>query len=461
MTAAPAPAPMPAPTTVPEPTSAPAPTIVPEPTSAPAPTPAAVSRPARGPVPAVRRRPAALRLARPRAAVVDGAAAVAFLAAMTAERLGSAGEIRVGPVPALALSVLLAGALALRRRAPLAGYLAGTAALSAEALFVLPSPVTPYANLVGLYSLGLYATRGRALLGPVVVLPGMAAYFAGLAHTYPAVPAGVLFLWLLAWAVGYATARRQEERERARLLLRRRVVLDERARIARELHDLVGHTLNVMLVQAGAARRVLARDPEQTRELLTGLEHTGREALDELDRVLGLLRRQGPVPDIGSGPGPGAGVAPVPAPVPVPAPGAGPQPGLADLPRLVGRTEQAGLRVTVRLDPATRELPRTVDRSAYRIVQEALTNTVKHARTGTGTGSSNGTVDVTVTVAVRTEARVLDLLVSDSGCGVPAGYTPGRGLLGIAERVAMFGGTLEHGGGDGGGFRLRVTLPLG
>ncbi|MET9617381.1 sensor histidine kinase [Kitasatospora indigofera] len=454
-----------APTPVPKPASAPAPkpASAPGPASAPAPTPAAASRPARGPVPAVRRRPAVLRLARPRAAVVDGAAAVAFLAAMAAERLGAAGEIRVGPVPALALSVLLAGALALRRRAPLAGYLAGTAALSAEALFVLPSPVSPYANLVGLYSLGLYATRGRALLGPVVVLPGMAAYFAGLAHTYPAVPAGVLFLWLLAWAVGYATARRQEERERARLLLRRRVVVDERARIARELHDLVGHTLNVMLVQAGAARRVLARDPEQTRELLTGLEHTGREALDELDRVLGLLRRQGPVPDIGSVPGPGAAPAPapvsVPVPVPVPAPGAGPQPGLADLSRLIGRTEQAGLRVTVRLDPATRELPRTVDRSAYRIVQEALTNTVKHGRPGTGSGSS--TVEVTVTVAVRTEARVLDLLVSDGGCGVPAGYTPGRGLLGIAERVAMFGGTLEHGGGDGGGFRLRVTLPLG
>ncbi|MFF1871577.1 sensor histidine kinase [Kitasatospora herbaricolor] len=422
-------------------------------TAAPAPaaSTAAASRPARGPVSAVRRLSAALRPAQPPAAVVDGAAAVAFLAAMAAERLGAAGDIRVGPVPALALSVLLAGALALRRRAPLAAYLAGTAALSAEALFVLPSPLSPYANLVGLYSLGLYATRGRALLGPVVVLPGMAAYFAGLAHTYPAVPAGVLFVWLLAWAVGFATARRQEERERARLLLRRRVVVDERARIARELHDLVGHTLNVMLVQAGAARRVLARDPEQTRELLTGLEHTGREALDELDRVLGLLRRQGPPPDLKSGPGPGA------LPAPAPAPGPGPQPGLVDLPRLIGRTEQAGLRVTVRLDPAAGELPRTVDRSAYRIVQEALTNTVKHGRAGTGTGP----VEVTVTVAVRPEARVLDLLVRDNGCGVPGGYVPGRGLLGIAERVAMFGGSLEHGGGDGGGFRLRVTLPLG
>ncbi|MCX5215101.1 histidine kinase [Kitasatospora sp. NBC_00240] len=417
--------------------------------------PAATSGPPRGRAAAVRRSSGALRPARPGAAVVDGAAAVAFLAAMAAERLGAATELRVGPVPALALSLLLAGALAVRRRAPLAAYLAGTAALSAEALFVLPSPVSPYANLVGLYSLGLYATRGRALLGPVVVLPGMAAYFAGLAHTYPALPAGVLFVWLLAWAVGFATARRQEEREAARLLLRRRVVGDERARIARELHDLVGHTLNVMLVQAGAARRVLTRDPEQTRELLTGLEHTGREALDELDRVLGLLRRQAPLPDVGAGPGPGA--VPVPAPVdaPAPAPGPGPRPGLADLPRLTGRAGQAGLRVTVRLDPAARDLPRTLDRSAYRIVQEALTNTVKHGRTGADP------VDVTVTIAVRTPARVLDLLVLDHGCGAPGGYTPGRGLLGIAERVAMFGGSLEHGGGDGGGFRLRVTLPLG
>ncbi|MFC9330005.1 sensor histidine kinase [Kitasatospora sp. NPDC057015] len=381
------------------------------------------------------------------AALLDGALAAACLAAMVAERVRAAAPAHLALPPALLLSLVVAGALALRRRAPLAAYLAGTAALAVEALFVLPSPVSPYANLIGLHSLGLYATRGRARLGPLVLLPGLAAYFAGLAHTYPAVPAGVLFLWLLAWAVGYATARRQEEREIARRLLRQRVVVEERARIARELHDLVGHTLNVMLVQAGAARRVLPRDPEQTRELLAGLEHTGREALDELDRVLGLLRRVGPPPSAqatGSEQGP-------------PAPdGPDPQPGLADLPRLIDRVGQAGVRVTARLDPALDQVPRTIDRSAYRIVQEALTNTVKHGRTGAA-----DTVTATVTVAVRPEAGLLDLLVRDAGRGAPGGYTPGRGLLGIAERVAMFGGSLEHEGGERGGFRIHVLLPLG
>ncbi|MER5865174.1 histidine kinase [Kitasatospora sp. NPDC002040] len=369
----------------------------------------------------------------PAAPVRDGAVALAFLLAMTAERLAHAPQL-----PALLLSAAVAGALALGRRAPLAAYLAGTVALAVEAQVITPpGPLSPYANLLGLYALGRYATRGRARLGPVVVLAGMAGYFGALA-----VPGGVLFLWLLTWALGYAAARRQEERTVARQVLRQRVVAEERARIARELHDVVGHTLNLMLVQAGAARRLLPRDPVQSGELLSGLEHTGREALDELDRVLGLLRLSGPADGDGSGSEDGPGQ------------GASLQPGLADLPRLVGRLEQAGLRVTARVGPEVRQLPRTVDLSAYRIVQEALTNTVRHGRADT------------VEITVGREAEVLAIEVRDGGRGAPGGYTPGRGLLGIAERAAMFGGTVEHGsvaeqGGERGGFRLRVTLPLG
>ncbi|WP_405013926.1 sensor histidine kinase [Kitasatospora sp. NBC_01539] len=361
----------------------------------------------------------------PRAATADAVLAVAFLAAMLVERVGAAPRIGTAMPVAVLLSAVAAGALAVRRRAPLAAYLAGSVALSAEALFVLASPVTPYANLVGLYSLGLYATRPRARCGPVIVLLGMAAYFAGPSGAYAGIPAGSLFLWLLAWALGYATARRQEERDTARLLIRRRVAAEERTRIARELHDLVGHTLNVMVVQAGAARLVLARDPEETRALLAGLEDTGRDALDELDRVLGLLRRTGPPPD-----------------------GTGLQPGLADLPRLAARTGRAGVAVDLAVDAAARDLPRTLDVSAYRIVQEALTNTVKHARAGSAA------------VALRRTAGTLDIVVRDDGRGAAPGYAPGRGLLGIAERVAVFGGTLEHGGGEGGGFLLHVVLPV-
>ncbi|MFF2351703.1 sensor histidine kinase [Kitasatospora sp. NPDC058115] len=367
----------------------------------------------------------------------DAVLAGLFLLVMAVERIGAAGELHGGLPLALALSVAVAAPLAVRRTRPLAGYLVGAAALSAEALFVLPSPVSPYADLVGLYSLGLYAPRRRAWFGPFAALLGMAAYFADLGRAYPVIPAGVLFLWLLGWAVGYGTARRAEQREAARLLLRREVVAEERARLARELHDSVGHTLNVVLVQAGAARRLLDREPERTRELLTGLEHTGREALDDLDRVLGLLRREAHGRDaLGRAAGGRE------------QDGAAPQPGIADLERLAERLGGAGLRVWVRIDPAARRVPRSLDVSAYRIVQEGLTNTVKHADART------------VGVTVRCAAGRLAVEVCDDGRGVPAGYAPGRGLLGVAERVSVLGGRVEHGPGEPGGFRLRAELPV-
>ncbi|MFJ5120647.1 sensor histidine kinase [Kitasatospora sp. NPDC088548] len=379
-----------------------------------------------------------------RTSPLDTALACAFLGAMVVERLGAAAGLRTGIPLALALSAAVAGPLAVRRTLPLAGYLIGSAALSAEALFVLPSPLTPYANLIGLYSLGLYATRRRAWLGPFAALLGMAAYFADFGHAYPVIPAGVLFFWLLGWAFGYGAARRAEERDAARSLLRQRVVAEERARLARELHDLVGHTVNVMLIQAGAARRLLDREPDRTRELLSGLEHTGREALDDLDRVLGLLRRSAGAPEQG---GPDGRTDP--------ADRTGPaddepllQPGLADLGRLTGRIGQAGIRVTVRVDPAARQVPRSIDVSAYRIVQEALTNTVKHAQAGSA--------DVTVQCA----GGALDIEVCDDGRGAAPGYAPGRGLLGIAERVSVLGGSVEHERGERGGFRLHAVLPI-
>ncbi|MGW6917149.1 sensor histidine kinase [Kitasatospora sp. NPDC054939] len=381
----------------------------------------------------------------------DTALALAAFAAAAYERAVSADRLDTALPVALLLAALVAAPLALRRRAPLTGYLIGSAALSAEALFVLPSPLSPYANLVGLYSTGLYATRRRAQFALVVVPLGMAAYFAEPPDTGgPAdLPAGVLFLWLLAWVVGYTAARRQEERDAARLTLRRQVVAEERARLARELHDLVGHTLSLMLVQAGAARRLLDRDPGRTHDVLTGLEHTGREALDELDRILGLLRRADP-----------GGPEPVPAPA-AGAAGAGPaeaaasslHPGLADLPRLAERVRGTGLRVTVRIDPGAAErLPRTVDVSAYRIVQEALTNTVRHSRADHA--------EVTVRRSAAGPAERLDVLVRDDGRGPAAGSVPGRGLLGIAERVSLLGGRVEHGGGEGGGFLVHAELPI-
>lgn len=346
--------------------------------------------------------------------IADPALAGGFLTAMLIERVNAG----VGTPTGVVLTVLIAGAVAARRRLPLTAYAVGSAALSVEALYVHASTISPYANLIGLYSVGLYASKRLALLGPVIVLAGMVAYFAGLDPSPPVLPVGVLFFWLLSWALGYATARRHEERETARRLLREQIVADERARIARELHDLVGHTLTLMLVQVGAARTVLDHDPAQTRTLLTAVEHTGREALDELDRVLGVLRS-----DDG-------------------------QPGLTDLTRLAARMEQAGLRVTVSLEGIVPDLPPSLGMSAYRVVQEALTNTVRHAQAHTAQ------------VRVRQTGHMLEIEVLDDGLSPSPGYIQGRGLLGVAERVAMFGGTLSHGPGADGGFRVRAVFPV-
>ena len=378
------------------------------------------------------------------AAVADGALAAVFLAVMLVQLTRSASLPGARLPVAAALSVVIAGGLALRRRMPLGAYLAGSLALLAEALWAAPSPVSPYANLIGAYSLGLYAARGRARWGLLFMIPGVFAYFSIAGSSAGAPAAGVLFGWLLAWAVGYGEARRREEQAAARQAIRAQAVAEERLRLARELHDLVGHTVNLMVVQAGAGRRVLDRDPAKTREILTSLEYVGRDALTELDRVLGVLR-SGEVPAAGSTGGDAAASKPGRAlggeSLTVP-------PGIADLPRLARQMAEAGIRVTIRIDPPAPQVAPSVDLSAYRIIQEALTNALKHG----GAQSAS--------VTVRYDGRAVHIEVHDDGRGAPAGYHPGRGLLGITERVSAFGGSVEYGGGEHGGFRLRAVLPV-
>jgi signal transduction histidine kinase len=345
------------------------------------------------------------------ARVVDATLAGAAVALMVVERPA-----------ALGLVLVIGGSLALRRRAPVLGYALGSAALAVEALWLTSNGFAALVNLVGLYSVGHHASPRRALWGPVIMVPGVSAYFLGDDTPPPAaVPAGVVFAWLVVWGLGYAGARRQSRQESDRRLMRRDAVVDERHRIARELHDLLGHTMSLMLVQTGAARVVLDSDPAKARTLLTEVERTGREALDELDRVLGVLRRED---------------------------GTDLQPGLSELPRLVRRTVEAGMAVTVRVEPEVPQLPGSIDLSAYRIVQEALTNAFRHGRAASAA------------VAVRCDERRVEVEVRDDGRGPQPGYQMGRGLLGIGERAALFGGTVEHGGNDGGGFRIRVVLPL-
>ncbi|HEY4314842.1 MAG TPA: sensor histidine kinase [Actinomycetes bacterium] len=202
---------------------------------------------------------------------------------------------------------------------------------------------------------------------------------------------------------------------------------DERNRIARELHDIVAHCVSVMVVQAGMSEDLLDRSPERAREPLRAVQETGRQAVAELGRMLGLLR-SGRAPD---------------------APDLAPQPGTAQLPALAERISALGLPVKLAVVGEPVALPPGVDLTAYRIAQEALTNTLKHAGN-----------EAKAHVELRYLARALEVEVTDDGPGwrEPAGM--GHGLIGMRERVTIYGGTLCAGPGPDGGFRVHVTLPL-
>lgn len=213
--------------------------------------------------------------------------------------------------------------------------------------------------------------------------------------------------------------------ERERELARREAVVEERARIARELHDVIAHHVSMIVVQAGAERRVLDPAQESTREVLGTIEGVGRNALTEMRRLVGMLR--GAHDDALL-----------------------PQPTLADVPTLVGQLRDAGLPVELRIEGERRELPVGIELSAYRVVQEGLTNALKHAGTAT------------VRVRIGYGPGSLDLEVADDGAGTAAELPGGgHGLAGIEERVALYGGALEAGPRADGGFVLHVLLPTG
>jgi signal transduction histidine kinase len=244
------------------------------------------------------------------------------------------------------------------------------------------------------------------------------------------------YVWLLAaWAVGRSIRswrHRSAELELAnrelaesRELRAHAAVAVERGRIARELHDVVAHNVSMMVVQAGAAARVLAGDQPAVRDALEAIAETGRHTVDEMRTLLGVLRS-----DDGTA-------------------ALQPQPGLSNLDQLVAGVGEAGLPVTLRVEGQPRLLPQALDLSAFRIVQEALTNALKHAP------------GARAEVTVRYESAGVGLEIRDRG-GAPAngaGTGAGHGLVGMRERVAMFGGSLEAAEHDG-GFLVRARLPL-
>jgi signal transduction histidine kinase len=310
----------------------------------------------------------------------------------------------------------------------------GGAALGLPPFFVGP------AILVAVYSVAAYGRRWVALAGLAVAELGLAAV--QLTPLKLQTGALVVFLGILAaaWLLGQfahnyrAYAARLEERtgelERAREELARRAVVEERLRLARELHDVVAHAMSVIAVQSGVGAHVASTQPEEAAKALAAIEATSRAALTELRRLLGVLRQEDE---------PQGDLAPV--------------PGLADLDGLLAEVAKAGLAVRLQVEGRPAHLPAGVDLSAYRIVQEALTNVVKHA------GPARAQV------AIRYRDHEVRVEVTDDGRGAAAPTGDGRarvghGLIGMRERVSVFGGDLEVGPRPGGGFRVAARLPF-
>jgi signal transduction histidine kinase len=277
-----------------------------------------------------------------------------------------------------------------------------------------------------LYALAVWASPRRFLLGAAFVVGTDMVPVGGLDGIGKSIPfaAGSLVVMLLARRVVGDRERRAQLAERERDVAAREAVVEERARIARELHDAIAHNVSVMVVQAGAERRVLGSADASTREVLETIERIGRGALTEMRRLVGMLRSDSVEP-------------------------LAPHHGLDDLATLVAQVGAAGLPVELHVEGERRDLPVGIELSAYRIVQEALTNALKHA----------GEAHAVVHVAFGPDSLTLE--ITDDGTRVPAPVAGGgHGLVGMRERVALYGGRLDAGRNPGGGFGVRVVLPI-
>lgn len=344
----------------------------------------------------------------------------------------------VGEAPVATYLLLLASSTALlwRRSRPLI-VLAATLMASVvwDVMGLADGP--SLAILVSLYGVGRYITDNRTSL--LAVSATVVAVVADdlLVEREPVSVVGVsMGLVLAAWYVGRRVKGRGDYlalvEERAEFLQRdraaqaRRAVDEERARIARELHDLVAHRVSMMTVQAGAAQTVAARDPERAIRAMKAVEDEGRGALEELREILGVLRADASQ----------QGLTPI--------------HGLAEIPGLVAEMREAGMDVVLSKDGVPDGLPTGVDLAVYRIVQEALTNVVKHA----GPAAK-------AEVRLSSGQEILAIEVTDRGAGVSTLPGSGQGLVGMRERAALLGGTFEAGPRPGGGFRVMARIPSG
>jgi signal transduction histidine kinase len=353
------------------------------------------------------------------------ALAVPTVGGLVAEEQLEASPWLIGP-----LAALTALPLAARRYRPFGVFVLTVAAW----LAILLAGVDTFAPgpLVAMYTLAAHCERRLALragIAALLLLVPASAFATGRLREDAAIP--TLVALAAAWILGdnmrtrrayYRELEEKAERlERERNESERRAAAEEQARIARELHDVIAHNVSVMVLQAAGGREVFDADPSRARDALAAIETTGREALAELRRLLGVA-------------GDGAALAP--------------QPGLAHLESLVEQVRAAGLTAELAIEGETRDVPAGVELSAYRVIQEAITNTLRHAFANH------------LWVFVRHRESELEVEVLDDGTGPPAtASAEGRGLVGMRERVALFGGELTTGARAEGGFRVRARFP--
>ena len=367
-------------------------------------------------------------------AFLRGHATVALIGALAtaavAEALVSESQRpRSATVP---LALLWTLPLLARGRFPLGAPVAVFVVLAAEAVtvgdVVTTAQMTGFTIIVAFAAVGAHADLRAALIGAAV---GYASLAVVLADDRPRLAStlSVIGVSAVAWAIARAfveRSRRAEHLEKRAATLERthaEAVASERATIARELHDVIAHSVSVMTVQATAARLLFDDDPPRAKESLVAVEETGRQALGEMRRLLGILRADEHEAQLA------------------------PQPGIADLDSLVEQVRSAGLPVSVIVEAEPNRLPPGIDLAAYRVVQEALTNVLKHA------GAARAQV------AIRYGPAALELRITNDGQARRNGRS-GHGLVGMRERVALYGGELEAGPQHGGGYAVRATLPL-
>ncbi|MFD8780932.1 sensor histidine kinase [Kitasatospora sp. NPDC059599] len=402
------------------------------------------------------RPPLLKRLSTRHRVVIDCAAAVLAMAGSTLLWQGSADLGGLNPVDVL-VAVLALLAVAFRRRWPRA-VLAAVVTAGAVATFARGGPVPLVAVAFVMYVVPQRSPRRQALrvLAATLLVMVPAAGLTGFldlpygppTRHSPALVVESALLVTVAWTIGYAVQQqrlyadslrtRAEQRVQEQLAGARRAAGEERLRIARELHDVVAHTMSVIAVQAGVANHVAAERPEEARRALSSIEETSRGALREMRAMLGILRGEE-----GSG-HPGRGGA-----------GTAPAPGLADLAALVGRAAEAGVQVALEVRGERPELSPGLDLAAFRVVQEAVTNVIKHA----------AVERCRVAVTYRPDAVMLE--VTDDGAGTDEGSGQGasrpvaaHGIVGMRERVGMYGGEFRAGPRPGRGFQVSARFPF-